>query len=1141
MLSDYPYALYWHPNAALHGMDGSVFYSAGLMKTVCVCLALFWVAYRAYKVLAKPVEELVHLLGLEVPVAPIVSLAGIKADGILLHWKPPDSRSSIAKYLVRINGIDIDHVSPLETSVTVTDLLPNHHYTVRIVTVNTASFQAPSVPLRVKTLRADSGHYFNISSHKEESNGDDKDSNPAPVVRPCKTFGDAHIPPPTPPPMAREHSNSQSRVRRVDTARRSSPASQTADQAHNAQESTAAETSIQQLTERLEALRQEVDDVERQIADEEEEFQCAKASLGQKRDEKKYALKEREDASRDLRKEVASLERANTAAQARRTTQEKSLQQKESERRKLRSDIVRWESEIQEMRAEAEQAENDRMEYLEASEQKIKELKDKHSEEISVNKSLEEVIHEKGIQIKTLEEEKKRIEGGDDENENPENTQAAEADEDKMWMQTLAALQSRYATAWNLFSDAERINQDAHRRLQYLEQRRASQPHLFSTMPMEGLSGRRGSRRRTGSLRNELIASAAPAGFVPTTAPPFNTSISSISPSFASPTPYFNINNGMAIPLAHTSFSPAEVEALTGGAPMSPTAGALLPSGLFGDDLEKADVDEDDEHSSGSGLSSHNPSSGFALPGLGAPQTLEPIQSPSSPVSIQSRSPSVFASPRDSNSHLAFIPGAAENLIESDRRSIRSTSSSLMAATGNGNPTTRFGNLFGLNRQRGKTLSDDGPPLGSLKSSQSHSMPRQEPDLDPIGTRRRRGSYSGAWYDAFTRNKPVAEDPQNSQKHIATRKRAFNMFGSKGDPWLSSSLGLNRPSSPRQGSTKSGEVSLLPRPSTESQQRFGWPVDGFGQRSSPLGADWSIANTSSWSRHPSRRPSVQYNGSTASLLHDGIPFGEVTDEFPNSSKSPTQAPIGTRPQSSASMMPPPVPPTPPKQLNPTAPNFKIKEAKKAEKNVEKKAKADKAAEKAARKDKEKALALETAAVDSGKDTSSPMDPRRSRDNRSISTAPDESASSPRESLERLVSQTPSESQAPSSVGRESFMTKLARKGSTTKFLHKFTNEKGLLSVKKAGEVGTPDETDEDGGSNHGAMAKSVESVSSSPLLGSGSKDNRSSALSWSSIKRMGKRGDKTPSLHESIASEATTGDEDEGYTSHQESYVAPSA
>ena len=64
------------------------------------------VAFRAYQVLTIPVEKLVQVLGLEVPVAPLVSLAGIKADGVLLHWKPPDQRTSVLKYVIRINGID---------------------------------------------------------------------------------------------------------------------------------------------------------------------------------------------------------------------------------------------------------------------------------------------------------------------------------------------------------------------------------------------------------------------------------------------------------------------------------------------------------------------------------------------------------------------------------------------------------------------------------------------------------------------------------------------------------------------------------------------------------------------------------------------------------------------------------------------------------------------------------------------------------------------------------------------------------------------------------------------------------------------------------------------------------------------------
>lgn len=75
------------------------------------------VALRAYQVLSQPVEKLVQVLGLEVPVAPLVSLAGIKADGVLLHWKPPDQRASILKYMIRINGIDSTRTSAEHTHI----------------------------------------------------------------------------------------------------------------------------------------------------------------------------------------------------------------------------------------------------------------------------------------------------------------------------------------------------------------------------------------------------------------------------------------------------------------------------------------------------------------------------------------------------------------------------------------------------------------------------------------------------------------------------------------------------------------------------------------------------------------------------------------------------------------------------------------------------------------------------------------------------------------------------------------------------------------------------------------------------------------------------------------------------------------
>jgi hypothetical protein len=82
-----------------------VYYSHKERRSACINTA-YRVAFRAYQVLTIPVEKLVQVLGLEVPGAPLVSLAGIKADGVLLHWKPPDQRTSVLKYVIRINGID---------------------------------------------------------------------------------------------------------------------------------------------------------------------------------------------------------------------------------------------------------------------------------------------------------------------------------------------------------------------------------------------------------------------------------------------------------------------------------------------------------------------------------------------------------------------------------------------------------------------------------------------------------------------------------------------------------------------------------------------------------------------------------------------------------------------------------------------------------------------------------------------------------------------------------------------------------------------------------------------------------------------------------------------------------------------------
>lgn len=1097
--------------------------------------------------LAKPVDELITLLGLEVPTEPTVTLAGIRADGVILHWKPPEQKSVVDKYQIQVNGISgrpssvhsnargaakiyykVGEVSHHDTSVTVTGLKPEHFYIIRVVALNVVKFQAASAPIRLRTKPACSHDYF----HPPGANNDPEhpvDDSTVPTVQVYKSFLETSPPPQVPPTITREHSGSISQLKRGAPGRRQSPIILGTDQPPNDDHDPVEnEESVQQLTAKLDSLRRENEETEKAVADEDAEYEASKVALVNERDELQQSLKKRQDASAELRKDIAILSRDNTAAQGKKTTQIRLLEQKQSEKKKFKDDMSRWMSGIDKMRAEVDNMGKAKEDYRESMKQKLRELRQKHSSEQQVNRTLEESIRETGTQIKALEEEKRRLEDESDAEKSLGHAEVEEANEERQWQQRYAQLQAQYTTAWTDIQTAQASLALSQQYLDSLRQRRASESHPFPMSTVEGPPVRINSqrRRRAASIRNEagsISGTSFPLG------PPYHSSISSVSPGFSSASLFFNMNNGMTFPptMQQTDLHHAEIEQLTGGAMMSPShAVELLPSDLFdgvsgiADDRPRRNDDSSGDAASTSGVL---PGLG-AIPGLGAAQTLDQqAQGPSSPVSIQSHSPSAFTSPRESSSHLSLHHNADN--IDSDRRSVRSTTSSLRAMSGSAmHGGTRFANIFSLHRQRGKTLSDDGPVLGSLKPSQSRSMPRNDQaEQDPIGTRRRRGSESGGLLErvssAFSPNS--GSSAKTSEVIVpaspeAGRKRW--LFGSKTEPW-SSLVGSDRASSPRPASTKtnSSENNAFPRPSTESQTRFGWPVDHPGQKHSPLTAEWGpVPATSSWSKHTSRRPSVGY-GTSISLPHNEALFESDGQDLEPVGASPTQAPIGTRPQT-YQVQPPSTPP----KLNPAAKDFKSSSLNFFSRDR----KGEKSAEKGRGKGKEKAPASEPSVSDPGHKEISPPTSRKSKDARSISTAA-ESIGDSRESLERPSSHTPSEALTPSAhgAGKESFMQRLTRKSSANKFnFPSFSKDKGGLfsSSRKASEIETPDETDEDVGA--GQAGKGADGVGGSPQVG-GVKENRVSGLSWSSIKKLGKKGDKAPSINESMTSE--TGDEED--------------
>lgn len=60
--------------------------------------------YRVRKVVETPVDDLVKLLGLEVPVAPIATLVEVTAASVALQWKINEPRNAAIKYVVKLNG-----------------------------------------------------------------------------------------------------------------------------------------------------------------------------------------------------------------------------------------------------------------------------------------------------------------------------------------------------------------------------------------------------------------------------------------------------------------------------------------------------------------------------------------------------------------------------------------------------------------------------------------------------------------------------------------------------------------------------------------------------------------------------------------------------------------------------------------------------------------------------------------------------------------------------------------------------------------------------------------------------------------------------------------------------------------------------
>lgn len=629
---------------------------------------------------------------------------------------------------------------------------------------------------------------------------------------------------------------------------------------------------------------------------------------------------------------------------------------------------------------------------------------------------------------------------------------------------------------------------------------------------------RRDPLNRRARQRSSLTSNLSSPNPIPGVDSELYSSISTGSPT--SLAAQFGFNNGSLSLYQDNVPIQDDVENFIGPVPTSPKEVDLLPKDLLqdnpaDDDRMIVDKDSDERVSSPSSISKRL--SGIGQSGMHGEGG---VQDAISPVSSSSRPASIFASPRSS----------LYNLPESEARANLSkgvaNDPSEYADTTQSTSRKLVSSLFSFNRQRGKTLADEPPLLGSLKPSQSQSFPRNLGDNvdDADLQRKRRSSHAGNRVSQMSAFFPRAggadekgDGPLPNRRGMATffgsgklnpvvlanlgrssnQKDSLNPFSARSDSIDASIHSAFRAenSVSRTSSLRSFDNSQLPRPSSDNNALLLSLAEKSDYGTSPLGAaDWATP----WSRSASRRPSVQHGSSTNLPLGPQLEDAEVVQ--PSREKSrPRQAPIGTRPSSATQKVMPP-------KLNPTAAPFKTSFFRKSE------------------KEKEKSLpktgppSAHEESNPSGSDDFSQSDARSSKDIKSITTV-DLPIESP-EPLERTVSGTAAESVTP----KETLIQKLTRKGSSTKFNSWKSKDRGNRFLKK-GENPSSIDLDEDTGSD-GQLGRSVDSTASVPTPTEKDKSARSS-LSFSFIKA-GRRAEKKKTQDVSESSEvgeSETGDE----------------
>ncbi|RKK86649.1 hypothetical protein BFJ69_g873 [Fusarium oxysporum] len=1015
-------------------------------KMVLTLGAVVWLLHRSWQTLWKPVPDLINILGVDVPEPPDVSLAGIRSDAATLSWTRPTSNRPVQKYTIQVNGVHVGESPGNEVAITVTGLKPDHFYNIRVVAVGPNNFQAGSQVLRLRTFGKDGRPQlgnsrvptsFPNNDHSHPKNGDEDDDSDSQKKPPVPSVEAA--------PVLDGNNASTSDVsatgpsqRRNTVNRRHSPSVASMDQPQiKLPPVDGPELSLDELNRRFESTRKEVDETLAQYAKEEAELQQQEEELKQEKDAKRQALKEKEEQTAQLKASVRTTMEQMRTAEKDRARKEQQLKDKENKKSKIRDTASKLENEMERMKKEREGFEAQKKELEAKRDKDGQELDDSNAELQEKCAELEAELKEKGKQLQDLKAAREQLPGGDDE-QWKENDLIVRREWDARRKELHNQLVAETKKLHNLDQQIRFLKEEQHQlALYYSSQPDPTAMEFEPAAPQDALE--------SGNINSlsHINLSPPPNQF----GPPEDSFSTGFSRAGFSQILFMDHN---AADNADDHQSEADFRANAG--PLSPTAHALLPSGIFDETFEDAE-----EH----------------LPSQFLPDSVTAAEedNPQSPLSSDGRSLNMFSSPHGSSHNLPF---PQYNDVDSHSLNINSSPQQAPLASSH-----RLSNLLSnFQRNRGPKPADvEGPAIGSLKAGQSQSFPRSTDDHDMPGNKRR---ISFSWMNRHSGG-------ESNRSSMGPTSRPFS--AKRLNPFASSAGALTGDNDLPHSRPASITSIDLPRPSTDSGSIWNIPGDF-----SMLGTKgvWS-PNEGRWSsRNPSRRPSL---GAVPTVLETTLATAndEILDDddLLDPQTSPSQVGvIGSRPPSHRASMS--------RHLNPAAPTFRTPFFTRRERDASPDKDKSKGKEKEKR-GKSKEVLTPTIEVPPNLDDS-PSDSRMSRDTYSVHTQNSISESHESLDLGMTASNSTTDNNAASHKDADSSVVKkLFRKGSSSKFstLSSRLSKDSVLFKKGPGSstfseknmsaehrssIGDADEIGED----LSQLGRSYESVTSSPSLGQGS-------------------------------------------------------